>query len=432
VVTLRSFMVPVAVTPPDPTGGPTPVRTGIDLSPLGPLLAADSAAAGFRRLVLGAQWTDADRSPHEVAVQFRPQDGDPHALGGEIAWLAEPEVRDIQVRVDVEEVVHSESVARLPRIATSAFPNHQVIPGYSHTAGIEVDGEEVIGYCHDPSIPKPFYYPVRGPSGRHLTRRHHARDLDGRSHEHHRSLWFEHMDVNGTCFETEDLDLLHAFGGGGELMHGVGRIRQRRFLAQEDGAVFARMVSDLEWLDGNGDPLLEQVTDLRVYGLPDHDRLLDVELAFRPLVERVTFGQTSFGGLAVRLAAALEAGNGRGRIENDSGARNEAGCHWQRSRWLDASGPVALDEWNGIAILDHPANPGYPTGWHVRDDGWFCAAPSFLAPLTIERGGTLRLAHRVVLHRGDAHAGRVDARQRAFAEPPAVAVGAITPRPSGS
>ena len=52
-----------------------------------------------------------------------------------------------------------------------------------------------------------------------------------------------------------------------------------------------------------------------------------------------------------------------------------AGSAWgTRGRWCMLSGRVG-DEPVTIAILDHPANPGFPTYWHARGYGLFAANP---------------------------------------------------------
>src|SRR5207244_10339696 len=45
-----------------------------------------------------------------------------------------------------------------------------------------------------------------------------------------------------------------------------------------------------------------------------------------------------------------------------------------RGRWCNLSGKIG-DEPVTITILDHPANPGFPTYWHARGYGLFAANP---------------------------------------------------------
>jgi len=404
--------------PPSADAGPTPVTAAFDARWIGVDPATLLAEGTVQRVRLRGLAVGPGGDEREIPLQFQPAGDDPHTTAGELTWLADPSTKRVRLTAERESVGLVESVTSFPFIVAGAFPRHQVVPGYGTTIGVEVDGREIFGYSYDDSIPKPFYYPVVGPAGRGLTRRHHARDLDGKAHEHHRSVWIEHMDVNHLSFETEDLELLHRFGGGGERITGIGRIHHRQFLRQQDGPVFAEFVTDAGWLGPSDAPLLEQTTEARLFDLPDRERVIDFVISLQAVADHVTFAETSFGGLAVRVASALEPGYGLGRIVNDAGGINEAGCHRSRSRWLDASGPVTADEWNGIAVFDHPANRGYPTGWHVRDDGWFCAAPSFLAPIELDAGERIELRYRILLHRGDAREGRVDARHEAYTNPP--------------
>lgn len=53
-----------------------------------------------------------------------------------------------------------------------------------------------------------------------------------------------------------------------------------------------------------------------------------------------------------------------------------------------------------MALLDHPSNPGHPTAWHCRDDGWAGAALCKDGEIAITPEKPLRLKYRVVLHRG--------------------------------
>ena len=49
------------------------------------------------------------------------------------------------------------------------------------------------------------------------------------------------------------------------------------------------------------------------------------------------------------------------------------------------------------------SNPGYPSRWHVREDGWMGASSCMDGPLEVRRAAPLRL--RFLLH---VHAGAVD------------------------
>ncbi len=300
---------------------------------------------------------------------------------------------------------------------TIPFPAVQVLPDASDRVWVSHDNRNLLGYCYSGQYRKPFFYPVSGPSGRSVTRLGHPRDFGG-GHDHHRSLWIEHENVNDVCFETEHL---HFFAGTDSPLVGIGRIVHDRFLRQEDGPVYARLEMAVAWVSHEGEVLLNEIRRVRVCPLAGGEQLIDFDLTFVPQVEQVTFGQSTFGILAARVAHSLESGRGGGRILNARGALNEEEVHRQRAEWCDYSGPVNPNETNGIAILGHPENLHYPHTFHVRDDGWMCAAPFGRHAKTIHSGETLRFRFRVYVHDGD-EATRIAARHAEFAQPPAVSV----------
>ncbi|MCY4082463.1 MAG: PmoA family protein [Caldilineaceae bacterium] len=297
------------------------------------------------------------------------------------------------------------------------FPAVQVLPDAIDRVLVSHDSRDLLGYCYSGQYRKPFFYPVNGPSGRSVTRLGHPRDFGG-GHDHHRSLWIEHENVNDVCFETEHL---HFFAGTDSPLVGIGRIEHDRFLRQEDGPVYARLEMALAWVSHEGEVLLNEIRRVRVCPLAGGEQLIDFDLTFAPRVEQVTFGQSTFGILAARVAHSLESGRGGGRIVNARGALNEEEVHLRRAEWCDYAGPISPTETNGIAILGHPENLHYPHTWHVRDDGWMCAAPFGRHAKTIHSGETLNFRFRVFVHGGD-DAARVAARHAEFAQPTAVSV----------
>jgi hypothetical protein len=99
-----------------------------------------------------------------------------------------------------------------------------------------------------------------------------------------------------------------------------------------------------------------------------------------------------------------------GHIVNSEGVRDDK--TWgKRAAWCDYSGPVD-GKTVGIAIFDNPANPRYPTWWHVRDYGLFAANPWGLSvftndktqsgAMTVDAGKSVRYRYRVIIHAGNA------------------------------
>ena len=122
------------------------------------------------------------------------------------------------------------------------FPRCEVVPLPDHQASFRIDGSERLRWHFGPSYPRPFFYPLVGPSGNVLTRMGHPGDP---SHDHHRSIWFAHEKVLGINFWGDQT---------------TARIRQKNWLCYKDGADEAIMAARLGWFDGH-DPkeLLDQM-----------------------------------------------------------------------------------------------------------------------------------------------------------------------------
>jgi len=271
-------------------------------------------------------------------------------------------------------------------------------------------------------IRRPFLYPVNGPDGVSLTEFGKPHDPTG-SHGHHYSLWVAHNKVGGQDFWSER---------GGTIAH-------EQFPVQEDGPICCRLVQNVRWMALGKDYLRER-RSWTAYRSAGDFRLIDVDMQFNPpQQEPVELGQTSFGFLAVRVAQSMTPFDGGGEIVNARGDRNEQSAHLKHAEWIDLAGPVAPGDddpspargdrapaalrWNGVAVFDHPANAGYPTAWHCRNDGWAGASFNAEGPYTIRPGEPLHLRYRICLHRHDARRAALDRRFAEYAARPSVQVG---------
>jgi hypothetical protein len=260
----------------------------------------------------------------------------------------------------------------------------------------------------NPTIRRPYFYPVIGPDGIELTEFGKPHDPTG-SHAHHYSLWITHNSVSGVDYWGER---------GGVIAH-------EALDLMEDGPIFSRIIQRARWRNGGTDVLKEKRT-ITTYASAGDFRVMDIEMELTPASSNsVTFGKTSFGFLAARVAQSMTPFDGGGTIRTSEGKINEAGAHLTHGAWLDQSGPIAQDRRGGIAILDHPKNPRFPTGWHCRNDGWAGAAFNVDGPLTLAGGENLQLKYRVILHRHDAERAGMALRFEEWAAQPRVAVGEV-------
>ncbi|NQU20517.1 MAG: PmoA family protein [Candidatus Nealsonbacteria bacterium] len=301
----------------------------------------------------------------------------------------------------------------------------QVLPLPYDQSSFEHDARELTRYHYGPALKRPFWYPLIGPprqigAGRSLTRMGHPRDPH--THSHHNSVWISHHDVAGVDFWSD--------------RPGTGRIVHQYVKQYEDGDKAAWMLSLNAWQDGNGKTLMNEWRRTQVEPGDKGNWLMLIDLQLEaPATGPVTIGQNPFGLIGVRMAKTIGVHDGGGRILNSQGQLNEGEVFRKPARWVDYSGPVTKEDTGGITLMDHPANPGHPTPFHVRGDGWMGACLTLNRPLTIEPGKPLRLRYALWIHAGVPKVPEIDARWKDFAarglpQPPATTVVSLVPSPT--
>jgi hypothetical protein len=281
-----------------------------------------------------------------------------------------------------------------------------------HPLGVRVkhDGELVTDYMTK-SGSKPILWPLLGPGGERLTRDYPmVPNSKGEAHDHvhHRSVWFTHGEINGIDFWAE-----------GEKM---GRAEHVEFTALEAGERAVIAATNV-WKSAAGEPVL---TDRRrvTFHADGDQRMFDYEIQLMASEGDLHFGDTKEGTFGVRVAETMKVDAKQGgKIVNSLGQTD--GAAWgQPADWVDYHGPVD-GKHMGIAILCHPSTFHYPNRWHVRTYGLFAANPFGVSHFTgdkemtdgvrIKQGETLTFRYRVILHRGDAEAARIQERFKEYA-----------------
>lgn len=293
-------------------------------------------------------------------------------------------------------------------------PRMQVIPLPDDRASIRRDGEEVTRYHFSPRQERPFLYPIIGPSGRSLTRMGHPHDPT--SHSHHNSVWLSHHTIDGVDFWSD---------------RRFGVIEHQRIIQYADDDDAASILALIHWnstgkgKDDNGDPLpartvLIERRKMTVRPLPGGESLILIDTQLHtPADKPVTINQNPFGLIGVRMAKTIGIHDGGGLIRNSEGNVNEQGdngCFRKPAKWCDYSGPITNDAIEGVTLMDHPHNPGHPTPFHVRGDGWMGACLTLRGPRTIEPQKPLRLRYGLYIHRGAPEVEKLEARWKKFAE----------------
>lgn len=300
-----------------------------------------------------------------------------------------------------------------------ALKRCELIPLAQQQVSFQVDGVEKTRWHFGAEYPRPFFFPFNGPSGVSLTRMGHP---GAQNHDHHRSVWFAHKSVDGHDFWSD--------GKGTQ-------VRQRRWYRYRDGAREAVMATSCIWYDPTERPVLEQELVAALIPLARNEHALEVQITMQPgkQAEMVRLDETNFGFLAVRVAKTLSVYFGGGQLTSSEGQEGEPEIFGKRARWMDYSGPVAVGRGadrkaviEGITYFDHPANPRYPSPWHVREDGWMGASFCMYEGYTIARDDPLTLRYLLHAHAGAYHHGRAEQLHDDFAARPGFAVTKATKR----
>ena len=280
---------------------------------------------------------------------------------------------------------------------------------------VAIDGKPLTTY-HAHDGPKPYYFPLFGPTGAQTTRAFPMKDVPGekRDHPHQRSMWFTHGNVNGVDFWSEQ--------------KGHGSIVETTRTITPGPAAIGQIRTTDDWLGPDGKRICADERTVRFYATST-TRIIDFDFTIKATDGPVTFGDTKEGMFGVRVATSMDVDSKKGgKITNSNGLTD--GAAWGKpAAWVDYTGPVD-GKTVGVAILNHPSSFRHPTTWHVRSYGLFAANPfgwhdfgaKTAGDSTIPAGDSIRFGYRVILHEGDTASARLADAYLAYTEPPRVIV----------
>ncbi|GAB6164238.1 hypothetical protein JCM19992_02380 [Thermostilla marina] len=289
-------------------------------------------------------------------------------------------------------------------------PDVQVVPLPYDQASFQYRGVELVRFHFGASLKRPFLFPVRGSAGRSLTRMGHPHDPV--SHSHHNSVWMSHQNVEGVNFWEDP---------------GPQRIACQKIVRFDDGDRRAAVTAEIRWLDPEEKPLVDEVRTISLWvdpetpiaeatGIP-RAYLVTIESRFQPAGKpSVMFETTPFGLIGVRMAKTIGVNDGGGRILNSEGARNEKAVFRKPARWVDYSGCITASKTAGIALFDHPANPGFPSPFHVRNDGWMGICLTLDGPREATSTEPLTVVYGLWVHDGVPKRTAIDQAWRDFVD----------------
>ncbi len=254
---------------------------------------------------------------------------------------------------------------------------------------VTINGNFFTSYIFSSDEKYPFFYPVNGPlSGGSVT------SMRNGEYPHHSSLFFGCDLLNGGNYWQEGPDR--------------GRIISVNAEILKDGADTVVIKDECIWIRPGA---LSPIKDSRLITItaPSSSiNQIDEEIAMEMLMD-VSIFKTNHSLFSARMAADLSVKNG-GTMINAEGDRSEKETFGKRSPWMDYYGRRG-DFTEGLAIFQHPSNPGFPSPWFTRDYGFISPTPMFWPENGVEtffkKGEILRLKYRVLVHGGSVKEAKI-------------------------
>ncbi len=275
------------------------------------------------------------------------------------------------------------SLTVLTSFASSLHATRIIAEKTGYKINISVDGRFFTSYIFSDDEKYPFFYPVNGPvSGSSVTSMRNA------LYPHHSSLFFGCDMVNGGNYWQEGLER--------------GRIVSLNASIATQGSDTVIITDECIWRRPDAVPPVRDTRKFIITAPDSVTRQIDVWIRMEMLTD-VTILKTNHSLFSVRMAADLSVLNG-GSMINAEGFGNEEGTFGKSSAWIDCSGKRGSGT-EGLAILQHPSNPWFPSPWFTRDYGFMSPTPMYWpangTDLFLKKGTTLNLRYRVIVHAGD-------------------------------
>jgi hypothetical protein len=289
---------------------------------------------------------------------------------------------------------------------------------------VSIGGRHLTTYNCGPDVVRPYLYPVYADEGVGVTRDWpmvQGAEDESIDHPHHKGIYTA----------QDEIREVNNWGEG----EGHGWQIHKQFSRIYSGPVAGGFTSEIDWTDQDRSAYMTETRHITFYNTSLRARLLDYQVTFHASHGDLVIGDTKEGGfISVRVAPSMEEERGGGTIVNGCGGASEAETWGKRAHWCDYSGRIG-DELYGVAVLDHPLNPRFPTYWHVRAYGLMTANPvgrhhfsgdgSNRWDLPIAAGESKSWRYRVLVHHGNARAAGVPIHYEGFAYPPTVDVVAL-------
>jgi len=248
-------------------------------------------------------------------------------------------------------------------------------------------GHLLTAYCWYDSIKKPVLFPINTVNGITVTRGYPLAPRPGEptDHPHHIGMWMNYESVNGFDFWNNSTAIPY------DKRNLYGTILHQKIISKKVFGNTASLVTTAIWIQSNGEVLLDEKTEHR-FVVKNDLLFIDRITTLTARDTTVFFKDTKDGFFAIRVAHELEQPSQDERTFIDAHGNKTTVAKTSNDdvtgRYYSSTGLQGDSVWSSkgtwvmlkglkdgkqitIAMLDHPANVGYPTYWHARGYGLF-------------------------------------------------------------
>lgn len=263
---------------------------------------------------------------------------------------------------------------------------------------VTIDGKFFTSYYFSDNEKYPYFFPVNAPlSGGSVT------SMRNGEYPHHSSLFFGCDLVNGGNYWQEGLDRGRIISVGARII--------------ETGADKVVIEDECIWKRPDAEAPIKDKRKITITSPRKDLYQLDFDIEMEMLTD-VIIKKTNHSLFSARIDNDLSVRQG-GEMINAEGKKGEKGTFGISSPWIDCSGKRATGT-EGIAILQHPSNPWYPSPWFTRDYGFISPTPMYWPAdgeaTKLGKGETLKLRYRVLVHEGDSKKAGIETLFQQYAK----------------
>ncbi|MDR3308397.1 MAG: PmoA family protein [Tannerella sp.] len=246
-----------------------------------------------------------------------------------------------------------------------------------------IDGKFFTSYIFAEDSKYPYLFPLNGPvSGSSVT------SMRNHPWPHHSSLFFGCDKVNGGNYWQEGLERGRIVSLGAQILEAKG---ERIVITDE--CIWKRPDAEAPVIDRRKITITAPSKELYQ---------LDYDVEMEMLMD-VTIEKTNHSLFSIRVDADISVDQG-GTMVNSTGQQGEKETFGTASPWMDCYGTRKTGV-EGIALLQHPSNPWYPSPWFTRNYGFISPTPMYWPvnekDTNLKKGEKLSLRYRVLVHADD-------------------------------